>query len=96
MRSPVANVVMKMGEKEKVVSIRERVLTVVREVLTLDRDSKDLVHASLRDNLALTSLEQLTLFIALEDEFDRNIPQEQVNHIDTIQEVIDYIETNLN
>lgn len=86
----------RIGAKEKVVNVKQRVLTVARDVLTLEHDSKNIVNASFKNDLALTSLEQLTLFIALEDEFDRNIPQDEVAHIDTFQEVIDYIETNVN
>lgn len=82
--------------KEKAVNIKDRVLRVVSEVLTVEHDSNTILNVSFNDDLALTSLEQLTLFMALEDEFDRSIPQDQVAHIDTVQEVIDYIETNLN
>jgi acyl carrier protein len=84
-----------MGEEGSVVSVKERVLAVVREVLALDQNSKNILDASFKDDLTLTSLEQLTLFIALEDEFDRSIPQEEVAHIDTIQEVIEYVEIKL-
>ena len=42
--------------------------------------------------MALTSLERMTLFIALEDEFDRTIPQQDVEALKTIGEVVDFIE----
>jgi len=76
-------------------NIKDRVLEVVKEVLNAEHNSSDILDASFKDDLALTSLEQLTLFVALEDEFDRNIPQEEVVGIDTIREIVDYVEGKL-
>ncbi len=76
------------------VSVTERVLDVVREVLVVP-DVCDLLRVSIRDELAATSLEQLTLFVALEDEFDRRIPQEEVRGIDTIAGIIAYLENRI-
>ncbi len=95
MSSYPTNVLKNMGEQEKAPSISERVLAIVRDVLALEHNSNNILDASFKDDLTLTSLEQLTLFIALEDEFDRRIPQEQVSHIDSVQEIIDYIKVNV-
>ena len=76
-------------------NIKDRVLGVVKEVLNAEHNSSDILDASFKEDLALTSLEQLTLFVALEDEFDRNIPQEEVVGIDTIREIVDYVEGKL-
>ncbi len=75
------------------VSITERVLNVVKDVLVVPEVS-DVLQVSIREQLASTSLEQLTLFVALEDEFDRRIPQEEVNDIDTVAGIIDYLENH--
>ena len=74
--------------------LEQQVLNVVHEVLTLEQRD-NLLDASLTDDLSLSSLERMTLFIALEDEFDRSIPQEEVEHIDSIRGVIEFIETKL-
>lgn len=95
MRRSFANVLNDVGAREEAVGIKERVLTVVREVLVVDQDTKNILEASLKDDLALTSLEQLTLFIALEDEFDRKIPQEEAAGIETVEEIIQYIKAQL-
>lgn len=69
-------------------------MKVVHEVLTLEpRD--DLIDASFSSDLSLSSLERMTLFIALEDEFQQDISQEKVEHIDTIRGVIEFIQARL-
>lgn len=70
--------------------IEQQVMNVVNEVLTLEpRD--DLLDASFGDDLSLSSLERMTLFIALEDEFGHDISQDEVEDIDTLRGVIQFV-----
>lgn len=69
-------------------------MSVVHEVLTIE-PCDNLLDASFSDDLSLSSLERMTLFIALEDEFERSIPQEEVEHIDTVRGVVEFIQTKL-
>lgn len=69
-------------------------MTVVRDVLSVGEDV-DLLNASIRGELAATSLEQTTLFVALEDEFKRTIPPDEVAHIATIKQIVEYVESAL-
>ena len=55
----------------------------------------DILDASIATDLAPTSLDQMTLFIALEDEFQKSIPQDEVAHIDTVREIVLYIKQKL-
>jgi acyl carrier protein len=71
--------------------VQQRVLKVVAEVLN-KKESEIQLEASLRDDLHLDSLQQMTLFIVLEDEFKRTIPPEEVTELDTIKDVIAFIE----
>lgn len=74
--------------------VQQRVLKVIGEVL--DRKESEIrLDASLRDDLAFDSLKQMTLFIALEDEFQRTIPVEQVTELVTVKDVIDFIHRKL-
>ena len=75
-------------------NIEKRVTQVVRDVLDIDAGA-DILDASIATDLAPTSLDQMTLFIALEDEFQESIPQDEVTHIDTIREIIVYIKQKL-
>lgn len=72
----------------------QQVMKVVDEVLTLE-ERDDLLDASFTDELSLSSLERMTLFIALEDEFERDIAQDEIEHIDSLRDVIEFIKTKI-
>lgn len=74
--------------------VQQRVLKVVAEVL--NKEEADIqLGASLRNDLNLDSLQQMTLFIVLEDEFKRTIPPEEVTALDTIKDVVTFIEKKM-
>ena len=75
-------------------SIDDRVVQVAKDVLEV-REGIDLLDVSITSELAPTSLDQMTLFLALEDEFQRTIPQEEVEGIDTVREIIQYVKEKL-
>ena len=70
--------------------VQQRVLRVIGEVLSRKADEIRL-DASIRDDLQLDSLKQMTLFILLEDEFQRSILPEQVTGLVTVKDIIDFI-----
>ena len=72
-------------------NIEQRVIKVISDVLDKKEDDIQL-DVSLRNDLHLDSLQQMTLFIALEDEFQRSIPPEEVESLVTIKDVIDFVE----
>jgi acyl carrier protein len=51
--------------------------------------------ASFVDDLGADSLDTVELVMALEEEFEMEIPDEKSEKIATIQDAIDYIESNL-
>ncbi len=69
--------------------VTERVLSIVREVLSLDQPPS--LDLDLREDLNADSLDLLTLFMTLEDEFGGSIPEDQVENISTVRNIIDYI-----
>ena len=74
--------------------VQQRVLTVISDVLNLT-DSEVPLNASLRKDLNFDSLKQMSLFIALEDEFDRTIPPEQVAELDSVKDIVEFIHRKL-
>jgi acyl carrier protein len=74
--------------------VDQRVLKVVAEVLNR-KENEIPLNASLRNDLAATSIDRMTLFIALEDEFQRSIPPEQIAGIDTVRDIIQFINGKL-
>jgi len=62
----------------------------------LDVDEKDVVpEASFVDDLGADSLDQVELIMAMEEEFDVSIPDEDAEKIGTVQDAIDYIQKAL-
>lgn len=72
-------------------SVQQRVLRVISEVLNR-KENEIQLNLSLRDELQMDSLGQMTLFIALEDEFQHSIPPEEAEGLATVKDVIEFIE----
>ena len=76
-------------------TVAERVRKIVAEQLDIEEaDIKD--GASFVDDLGADSLDTVELVMALEEEFETEIPDEEAEKITTVQEAIDYIEEHLN
>lgn len=72
-------------------SILDRVKKVVIE--QLDRNEDEVTpSASFMDDLAADSLDIVELVMALEEEFDVEIPDEDASKIATVQDAVSYIE----
>lgn len=71
-------------------SIEERVKKIIVEQLGVPED-KIVASASFVDDLGADSLDTVELVMALEEEFDCEIPDEQAEKITTVQAAIDYI-----
>ena len=75
-------------------TVAERVRKIVAEQLGIkEEELKN--DASFVDDLGADSLDNVELVMALEEEFDTEIPDEKAETITTVQEAIDYIESNL-
>ncbi|MFI4937915.1 MAG: acyl carrier protein [Candidatus Berkiellales bacterium] len=72
-------------------SVEERVTDIVVEQLGLERDK---VHPESKfvDDLGADSLDTVELVMALEEEFELEIPDEEAEKITTLREAISYIE----
>jgi len=82
----------KMAEEQVVMnSIEERVTDIVVEQLGLERDK---VHPESKfvDDLGADSLDTVELVMALEEEFEIEIPDEEAEKITTLREAIAYVE----
>jgi len=73
-------------------SIEDRVRKVVSE--QLDTNSDIDINASFIDDLGADSLDTVELVMALEEEFDCEIADEDAEKITNIQQAIDYINAN--
>ena len=73
--------------------VAERVKKIVVEHLGVDAD-KVVENANFIDDLGADSLDTVELVMALEEEFETEIPDEDAEKITTVQQAIDYINSH--
>jgi len=76
-------------------SIEERVKKIVIEQLGV-KEEDITPEASFVDDLGADSLDTVELVMALEEEFECDIPDEEAEKITTVQQAIDYVQSHLN
>ena len=72
------------------VSVKDRVITIIADQLDVDKEGIDM-QASFVDDLGADSLDTVELVMALEEEFDIDIPDEEAEKIATVQQAVDKI-----
>ena len=75
-------------------SIEERVKKIVAEQLGV-KEEEVRTEASFVEDLGADSLDTVELVMALEEEFETEIPDEEAEKITTVTLAIDYINKNL-
>ena len=71
--------------------IFDKVKDLVVDQLDADAD-KVTLDANIQDDLGADSLDVVDLVMALEDEFDVEIPEDQVENIKTVGDIVKFIE----
>lgn len=74
-------------------TIEERVKKIVIEQLGVKEDEVT-ANASFVDDLGADSLDTVELVMALEEEFETEIPDEDAEKITTVQQAVDYIKAH--
>ena len=74
--------------------IEQRVKKIVAEQLGVAEDEIKL-ESSFVDDLGADSLDTVELVMALEDEFEIEIPDEQAEKITTVKQAVDYATANI-
>ena len=75
--------------------VEAKLVDLLVDELGLDRD-KITVDAAFEEDLEVDSLGVVELLMALEDNFDVKIPDEEAEQISTVGEAIDLVEQKLN
>lgn len=70
--------------------LKERIINIVSEQLGVDK-SEVTPEASFMDDLGADSLDQVELVMAFEEEFDVEIPDEDAEKMQVVQDAIDYL-----
>ena len=74
-------------------NIEQRVKKIVAEQLGV-KEEEVTNNASFVDDLGADSLDTVELVMALEEEFETEIPDEEAEKITTVQQAVDYIKAH--
>lgn len=74
-------------------SVEDRVQKIIAEQLSVSEDQVT-NEASFVDDLGADSLDTVELVMALEEEFEIDIPDEEAEKIVNVQDAIDYIKSH--
>ncbi len=75
-------------------NIEQRVKKIVAEQLGVN-ESEIKIESSFVDDLGADSLDTVELVMALEEEFECEIPDEEAEKITTVQQAVDYVTAHL-
>ena len=78
---------------EEIIMIFDKVKSIIVDQLDVDED-KVTLNSNIQDDLGADSLDIVDLVMSFEDEFDLEIPDDQVENIKTVGDVVKYIEDN--
>ena len=73
--------------------IFEKVKTIVSEQLGVDED-QIAMDSNFLEDFGADSLELIDLIMALESEFDIEVPEEDIEEIETVSDVVSYIKSH--
>lgn len=73
--------------------IFDKLKDIIVEQLSVEEDAVTLT-ANIQDDLGADSLDVVDLITTIEDEFDISIPDEAVEEIKTVGDIVSYIEKN--
>ena len=70
----------------------EKIRDIIVEQLDLDDADSLTMETSLKDDLDADSLDAVEVIMAIEEEFDIEIPEEEDENFKTIGDIVEYIE----
>ena len=76
-------------------SVEQRVKKIVAEQLGVN-EAEVKIESSFVDDLGADSLDTVELVMALEEEFNCEIPDEEAEKITTVKQAVDYVNGHLN
>jgi acyl carrier protein len=81
------------GKEQKMENIEQRVKKIIAEQLGVN-EAEIKIESSFVDDLGADSLDTVELVMALEEEFETEIPDEEAEKITTVQQAIDFIKAH--
>ena len=75
--------------------VLEKVKAILSEQFDVEEDSIT-VETNIADDLGADSLDVVDLLMSIEDEFEIEIPDEEIDNIKTVGDLVKYIEDSVN
>ena len=72
----------------------EKVRSILCSQLDIEEDAVTM-ESNLQDDLGADSLDLVDLVMSLEEEFETEVPDEEIENVKTVGDVVRYIEQNL-
>jgi acyl carrier protein len=82
-----------LGKEQRMENIEQRVKKIIAEQLGVN-EAEIKNDSSFVDDLGADSLDTVELVMALEEEFETEIPDEEAEKITTVQQAVDYIKAH--
>jgi acyl carrier protein len=82
-----------MGEF-KVSELKQEVIEIIRGVANLDKSANLDTQSSLKE-LGVDSLEVMNVFLNIAEKYEIEIPDEEIDRLDTIDMIADYLKRRL-
>lgn len=74
--------------------VLEKIKVILAEQFDIEEDSLK-PETDLQDDLGADSLDVVDLLMSIEDEFEIEIPDEEIENIRTVNDLVSYIEANI-
>ena len=74
--------------------VLEKIKVILAEQFDVEEDSLK-NDTDLQDDLGADSLDVVDLLMSIEDEFEIEIPDEEIENIRTVSDLVSYIESNI-
>ena len=74
--------------------VSEKIKVILAEQFDVEEDSLQ-NDTDLQDDLGADSLDVVDLLMSIEDEFEIEIPDEEIENIRTVGDLVNYIEANI-
>ncbi len=83
-----------MPDTEEIFMVFEKMKKILAEQLDTDADSITL-ETDIADDLGADSLDVVEMLMSIEDEFEIEIPDEKIETLKTVGQVVEYIQENM-
>ena len=73
----------------------EKIRSIISEQLSIDDVDTITLDTSLTEDLEADSLDAVEVIMALEEEFDIEIPDQKIKELVTVGDIVEYLEKNI-